>query len=128
MYSSISKTSVSWSNHGLPAIRKASFPTHMVDRLLRMLCSFVSRTSLPLDPNRFLSSFPNSETRQPRPHHHGDIMMGPKIRCNFREPRLAELLRTLLPQTPLNRALVVCLLPSKPLCRKPSAGRGATPS
>src|SRR5215208_2885075 len=77
----------------------------MVDRLLRMLCSFVSRTSLQLDPNRFLSSFPNSEARQPRPHHHGDIMMGPKIRCNFRETRLAELRRISLLRRWVNKGM-----------------------
>src|SRR5215210_5067659 len=61
-----------------------------------MLCSFVSRTSLQLGPNRFLSSFPNGETRKTRPHHHGDSMMGSKVRCNFRETRAGEVRR--LPQ------------------------------
>src|SRR3954454_19379918 len=78
----------------------------MVDRLLRMLCSFVSRTSLQLGPNRFLFSFPIGETRQPRPCHHEDSMTGPKIRCNSRETRLAavQLRRITLPRTLVNKA------------------------
>src|ERR671911_2347076 len=41
MYSSRSKTSVSWSNHGL-SIRKPPSPPIGVDRLLRTLCGFAS--------------------------------------------------------------------------------------